>query len=401
MGPTTALELLAEVERIRPLLESCSRRADEERRLVPDVWKAMADAGLFGMLAPKKYGGLELAITDAMTVWEAVARSDSAAAWNLIMTSTLAGFAAWLPETGVRELFEHGPTSVAGALSPPATAHRVDGGWRVTGRVPFASGCYDAAWLAMPAFEMEDGAPKVDPVTGQTTPLGVFFHPSEAQIHDTWYTFGMRGTGSADIEVTDVFVPDHRTMVVGPLAAPAPGFDGPLYRMLPFPGILGEATVSVGIAAAAIEDLIQLARTKVAAYQAVPMREQQLVQFCVGKAKARVDAARDSLHGAGREAYIETIGGPLSLPTKTRLQLAVCFAADVCAEAVRLLHDAAGSSAIRLDRRFERHFRDIHVLTQHTSKSSARYASAGRLLFGLEDDWGGWCDFGDGTPKGR
>jgi alkylation response protein AidB-like acyl-CoA dehydrogenase len=166
--------------------------------------------------------------------------------------------------------------------------------------------------------------------------------------------------------------------------------------MLPFTGILGEATVSVGAAAAAVADLIELARTKVPAYQTVPMREQQLVQYWVGRARARVEAARDTLHRAAQEAYAEASARALlSGDAKIRLQLAVCFAAEVSAEAVRLVHDAAGSSAIRLESRFERHFRDVHVLTQHTSKSSPRYASAGRLLFGLESDWGGWCDLGD------
>ena len=392
--PTLSV-LLDEVERIRPILVEGSVRAEAERRLTDEAWEAMVDAELFGILAPRHYGGFELPITEAMEVWEAVARCDSAAAWNLVMTSTLAAFAAWLPEAGAREIFADGQASVAGALSPPAVATRTAGGWRITGRVPFASGCHQATWLAMPAFEMDGDAPVIDPTTGDTTPLGMFFPRSEARIHDTWHTVGMRGTGSHDIEVTDLFVPEHRTMVIGPLARPAPGFDGPLYRMLPFPGILGEATVSVGIAAAALEELIELARWKVPAYQTAPMRSQQLVQFAVGKAKGRIDSARDTLHCAAQAASTVALSGPLTMEAKIRVQLAACCAAEFCAEAVRIVHDAAGSSAIRLDYRFERHFRDVHVLTQHTSKSSPRYASSGRLLLGLNDDWGGWCDLGD------
>ena len=163
----------------------------------------------------------------------------------------------------------------------------------------------------------------------------------------------------------------------------------------PFPGILGEATVSVGIAAAALDEFIELARWKVPAYQTAPMRSQQLVQFAVGKAKGRVDSARDTLHRAAQQASAAALSGPLTMDAKIRVQLAACCAAEFCAEAVRIVHDAAGSSAIRLDHHFERHFRDIHVLTQHTSKSSPRYASTGRLLLGLDDDWGGWCDLGD------
>ncbi len=309
------------------------------------------------------------------------------------MNQAVAGFAAWLPEDGAKELFGDGPTTVAGALFPPAAAVRVDGGWRITGRVPFGSGCHNARWLAMPAVEMEGEQPKVDATTGQPITYGMFFPREDAEILDTWHTLGMRGTGSADIVATDMFVPDRRVMVVAPLSHPAPGFEGPLYRMVPWTAILGEATVSVGVAAAAVDDVIHLVTTKTPAYQVTPLREQQLAQHVVGRAKARVDAARDTLHRAAEEAYDDAATGSLlSWDSKIRLQLAVSFAAETCAEAVRLVNEAAGSSAIRLGQRFERYFRDAHVLTQHASKASPRYASAGRLLFGLENDWV-WLSF--------
>jgi alkylation response protein AidB-like acyl-CoA dehydrogenase len=101
----------------------------------------------------------------------------------------------------------------------------------------------------------------------------------------------------------------------------------------------------------------------------------------------------DTLYRSAEEAYEDVAGGSLlTWESKVRLQLAVSLAAEACAEAVRLVDEVAGSSAIRLGHRFERHFRDAHVLTQHTSKASPRYATAGRLLFGLENDWV-WLSF--------
>ena len=240
----------------------------------------------------------------------------------------------------------------------------MDGGWRITGQVPFGSGCHNAQWLAMPAAEMEGGRPKVDPATGRPEVFGVFFPRTEAEILDTWHTLGMRGTGSTDFAVRDLFVPDRMTAPVGPLSQPAPGFEGPLFRMWPWTAILGEATVSVGIAAAAVDRAVQLCRTKTAAYNATPLREQQLAQFQMGKAKARVEASRDTLHRAASAAYDEVArsGTGLSPDAKIRLQLAVCFAAEACAEAVRFVNDAVGASSIRLEQPFERHFRDVHVL---------------------------------------
>jgi 3-hydroxy-9,10-secoandrosta-1,3,5(10)-triene-9,17-dione monooxygenase len=200
----------------------------------------------------------------------------------------------------------------------------------------------------------------------------------------------MRGTGSADIAVTDLFVPEHRTVPVAPLRHPPPGFTGPLYRMWPWSGIVGEGVISVGVAAAAVDAAVHLCKTKTPAYQGTALRDQQLAQFLMGKARARVEASRDTINRAAEFAYedVEHSGTLLSPEAKIRLQLAVSFAAEACAEAVRFVNDAVGASSIRLEQLFERHFRDTHTLLQHSDKSSPRYASAGRLMFGLEnDDW--------------
>jgi alkylation response protein AidB-like acyl-CoA dehydrogenase len=287
----------------------------------------------------------------------------------------------------------NGPTTIAGALFPPGAGTRVQGGWKVSGRVPFGSGCQDAAWLGMPFVEIKNGQPVVDPASGQPVVYGALFPRKEAEILDTWHTMGMRGTGSTDFALRDVFIPERRSCLVGPMTNPAPGFEGPIFRVWPLTAVLGEATVSVGVAAAAVDELVKLAATKSPAYSTTPLKEQTLAQHAAGKALGRVNAARDTLHRAAAMAYDDdAAGGLLSTAAKLRVQVAVSFAAEACAEAVRLVHEAAGSSAIRLEFPFERHFRDAHVLTQHSSKSSPRYASAGRLMFGLPNDWV-WLSF--------
>jgi alkylation response protein AidB-like acyl-CoA dehydrogenase len=246
----------------------------------------------------------------------------------------------------------------------------------------------------MPVAEMDGEGAKLDPATGQPKTFAAFFPRSAAKILDTWHMVGMRGTGSTDFAVQDLFVPDRLTAPICPLDKPAPGFEGPLFRIWPWTAILGEATVSVGIAAAAVDQAVRLCKTKTAAYNTVPLREQQLVQFQMGKARSRVEASRDTLYRAAGAAFDETTLSKtrLSSEAKIRLQLAVSFAADACAEAVRHVNDAVGASSIRLGSPFERHFRDVHVLLQHSSKSSARYGSAGRLMFELENDWV-WLNF--------
>jgi alkylation response protein AidB-like acyl-CoA dehydrogenase len=387
-------DLLEAVDRIRPLIKEHADSAEANRQLSGVVYDAMYEAGLFAMLAPKAHGGLELHPVDAMQVWEAVARIDSAAAWNLVMNQAISAYAAWLPPEGAREICRNGPATTAGAFNPPGTATRADGGWRITGRLPFGSGCHQAQWLAMPVVAMDGGRPLIDPVTGQPKTFAAFFPRSAATILDTWHTFGMRGTGSTDFAVQDLFVPHRLTAPIGPLQKPAPGFEGPLFRMWPWTAILGEATVSVGVAAAAVDAAVQLCKTKTPAYNAIPLREQQLAQFQIGKARARVEASRDTLYCAAGAAFDETTLTTMRLSSdaKIRLQLAVSFAAEACTEAARYVNDVVGASSIRLGSPFERHFRDVHVLLQHSSKSSARYGSAGRLMFGLENDWI-WLNF--------
>ncbi len=387
-------ELLERVRRIAPLIGAESEAGETNRRLSGAVWDAMAEAGLFAMLAPRMYGGFELPPVDAMPVWEAVARADPSAAWNLVMNQGAAAMVAWLPAASAREVMRDGPTTVAGALNPPAAARRVDGGWQITGQCPFGSGCHNATWLAMPAVEMDGDKPKVDPATGHPAPFGVLLPRAQGTILDTWHTLGMRGTGSHDFAVRDLFVPDAMTVAIGPLTHPAPGFEGPLYRMWPWCEMVGEGSVLVGTAAAAVDAAVELCRTKTPAYNTTPLREQQLAQFHLGKARARVDAARDTLLGAAIDGYddVARSGAPLSIGSKIRLQLALCFVAEMCAEAVSLVNDVVGASAIRLEQPFERHFRDVHTLIQHSDKSSARYASAGKLMLGLENDWV-WLSF--------
>jgi alkylation response protein AidB-like acyl-CoA dehydrogenase len=122
------------------------------------------------------------------------------------------------------------------------------------------------------------------------------------------------------------------------------------------------------------------------------LREQQLAQFQMGK--ARVETSRDTLYRAAEAAYDDVARSHalLSRDAKIRLQLAACFAAEACAEAVRFVNDVVGTASIRVGQPFERYFRNAHVLLQHSSKSSARYGSAGRLMFGLDNDWV-WLSF--------
>jgi alkylation response protein AidB-like acyl-CoA dehydrogenase len=382
------LEMLDRVESLQPLIAQHAPKAEADRRLTAEVYAALDKAGLFAMLVPEAYGGMQMYPVDVYRVWEALGRIDTAAAWNVVMNGGLTAMAAWLPQAGADQVFANGPTTIAGALNPPCAAVRDDGGWRITGQVPFASGCDHAKWFLLPGMEMDGAEPKLDPVTGQPTPMAMFLPRADATVLDTWHTLGMRGSGSADVAVHDAFVPDELVFPVAPLTSPNPAFDGPTARMFPLHVVHGESVVSIAAAATMVDQLVGLAERKTPSYTLLPLRERELAQCQAGRARALVDASREYLHKTGAEGFAEAATGSLlSSETKIRMQLAGCFAAEACAEAGRLVHAAAGASAIRTELGFERLFRDLHTLSQHASKALPRYGSAGRLMFGLENDW--------------
>jgi alkylation response protein AidB-like acyl-CoA dehydrogenase len=388
---TLVEDLLAKVEDIRPVIERNREWNEANHRLSDEVYDAMIGAGLFRLIIPRAFGGYEMHPVDAYRIYWAVSRIDAATGWNLQIAAAAAGFAPWLPAAGGEEVFAAGPDTIsAGAFFPPAAAVRVPGGFRVTGRTPFASGCDRAQWLLMPGMEMDGDQPKLNPATGQPDGLVLFFPRADVQVIPNWNTLGMRGTGSNDIAVNDVFVPDHRVGVIGPLTDPPPAFAGPLYRLFPMTGIHTESIPSVASAERAIEDLVELAKNKTANYSTVRLADRELVQHHIGKAKSLVGAARSYLFGSISDAFDSVVrDGRMTEHDKKECQLAACFAAEASAEAVDIIHEAAGSSGFRLEQPFERYFRDVHTLSQHASKSVNRYTSVGMLEVGLPPDWFG------------
>ena len=376
---------LEAVERIRPVLEECAAEAEAQRALPDAAYDAMLGEGLFRMLTPRAFGGLERHPVEALRAIEAVARIDSAAGWCLNISHAVGSFACWLPKEGGEEVYARGgDTLVAGGFFPPAPSVPVEGGWRVTARCRFASGCHRAQWFLVPIVEVDDESSKYDPHTQDPPHLGCFIPRDEVELVDNWHTGGMRGTFSAEVVVDDVFVPDRRILHVKRRDERPPAYTGPLYGTAPWFGIHGEAAVSLGIAGAAIDEFVELALRKTPGLVRVPLHDREMAQHHVARATALVDAGRVFLNDAISEAYSDAEReGWFSDSSRLRCQLAACFAAESSAEAVDLVCEAAGTSASRLAYGFERHHRDIHFLAKHADKSYARYEDVGKMMFGI------------------
>ena len=210
----------------------------------------------------------------------------------------------------------------------------------------------------------------------------------EAVIVDNWRTLGMRGTGSHDVVITDVFVPFSHTAVLAPYQTPGSAYEGPLYKFTIWTSISVLAPPALGIARAAIDDLLELATRKTPAYLATPLRDRASVQAAIGETEATLGAGRAYLYEALREIWEKALEGHLiDMPGKLKLQLAATYAVAAAVSVVDLVHKAVGATGIRDEHRFQRYFRDIHTIEQHAYVSTARYESAGQYFLGVPIEW--------------
>jgi alkylation response protein AidB-like acyl-CoA dehydrogenase len=384
----TVESLLDSVKEIAPILRAHSEESEKARRLSRPAVDAMLKAGLYSLSRPKAAGGFELDPVSMFRVVEEVAREDSASGWNLQLSIAAHFLLAWLPEEGAAEILE-GPREVilGTSFTPKGQAIPVDGGYRVTGQWPFVSGAHDCNWFLFIPFVMDGDQPRRND-HGVAIQRFVWVPAANASIVDTWYTLGMCGTGSHDVAISDLFVPERHTAPLAPLEQPAKTYQGPLYRLTLWPPIALLAPPALGVARAAINDLIELASIKTPTFTGSPLRERQVVQRQVAEAEATLGAGRAFLHETFRENWEAAVqGAAITLDRKLKMQLATTHANRAAAKAVDLVHDAAGASAIRNQYRFQRYFRDAHTMTQHAGSSTSRYESVGALMLGVQSDW--------------
>jgi alkylation response protein AidB-like acyl-CoA dehydrogenase len=388
MSQTSTSPLLKSVAEIAPVLRLNSAEAEETRTLPKASYDAMVEAGLFRMFIPKSLGGLQTDVVSGFEAIEAVARVDSAAAWCLQIGAATVGIAALLPEAGVQEVFSNPNATLAGGFHPPGAAVPVEGGYRISGRWGWASGCQHATWIMCPGLQMKDGAPETTP-DGEPIERVGFCLASEVQVVDTWYSMGMRGTGSHDVVARDVFVPEQRAAIFRPFTVePNHAFDGPFVRMGIMPTILGNAIVALAIARTALDQSLDLVRSKVPAHMQTPPVQRSTVQGHLGRAEATISAARAYFFDSLAAGWGAAQRGPVGIEERKHLQLAASYAAESAARAVDYIHAAVGGDGVLEARHdFARHFRDVHTITQHALCSGARFESAGQVMLGLETDW--------------
>jgi alkylation response protein AidB-like acyl-CoA dehydrogenase len=384
---TTVDEVLGRVAELEPMIRSASAKAEIERRFSAHVSDALRDAGFYHLFRPRSRGGLELDPVSAFRVIEELSRIDSAVGWNVFIANAGEPFGAWFSDETTAEVFGSPMSVTAGSVFPPRRAVPVSGGYRLSGRCPFNSNCHAATWFGGMAYVYDDGVQRLDE-NGAPVTLLTLFPREQAEIIDNWDTLGMRGTGSHDVNVDDLFVPAERAVPLKPLEQPSPAYSGPWHRLTIWPSVGCNAIPALGIAQAAIDEFAELAMNKTPSFTTTMLKDRPIVQLRFARAVAKVESARAYLHDAFDAAWQGALDGrSLDLAGKARLLLASSHAPMAAAEAVDLIHSLAGTAGIRNDQAFQRHFRDVHVITQHAFVSESRMEAVGQVRFGLEPNW--------------
>ncbi|MEA3215127.1 MAG: hypothetical protein QOJ19_1283, partial [Acidimicrobiia bacterium] len=346
---------------------------------------AMAEAGLWRILTPRTYGGWEAGLRAQVDTVMTMAKADPAAGWVQMVINAHAWIVGSFPVPCQDEVFGSDPDArVPGALAAQGRARRVDDGWRLTGRWQFASGVDHGDWLMMGAIA--DHLPE-SPERG----LHVVVPKSELFVDDTWFTLGLRGTGSKDLVAEDLFVPAHRAMPTRLL------FDGKSphgerhathFNRLPVLVCLsiqlGGAVV--GIAQGALELYIERTKGRREVYTGKPRVENVGTQLRVAESATEIKtAAMLARAAADRCDQVARTGVELTMDERAELKWQAAYVNELCRRATDRLFASAGSHAIYNDNVLQGRYRDINTACHHAAVDYDSTAEMyGRTLLGLE-----------------
>lgn len=368
---------LAAVTTLGPSIAAAALSTERERRVSTALLTSLRDAGVFRMGLPREVGGSATDLPTMLAVFEEVARHDGSAGWvagigagtNFVLTA--------LPPTVVHEVFAADSDTISGGTwMTRGRAVRVEGGYRVSGRWPFGSGCQHCGWLIGGCVVLDEGGPLLD--DRERPPVRVtLFRGEDVVIHDTWTVSGLRGTGSHDYEVKDLFVPDEHSFRM----ADARGAFAFAHARMPLMGMLAAmlAAVLLGMARGALDTLAQQVRGHRAG--GAPVKDRPLIQVRVAEAEALVRSARAFVFGTSERVWAKAVAGEtIPLEDDVLLRLASSHAARACCEAAHLAFTAGGTAALYHDNPLQRFHRDILAGQQHGMVAFYSYEALGRDL---------------------
>ena len=370
--------LLQAVASIRDILAAHADEAEALRTLPQASVAALRESGLFTLKMPAVLGGAEADPVTQVEVIEAVSYIDPSTGWSLMIGAGGLSFCAFLPDEAIEKMFYGGriPT-LAGAIMP-GRAIAVNGGYRVTGRWSWASGIRHAEWIAAHVLvERQKGGPPESRLA-MLPAVGV-------AIHDVWHVAGLKGTGSCDFSVTDLFVPEGFTF---DLRAMQPKRGGPLYQ-LGLPGLLINefAGFALGAGRRALDAIIDLAQTKRRGYgKQTSLAERAVFQHMLGESDLRLRAVRGLIIALLEKAWETVCAGKRPDPQlQVELRSATTLLSDVAVDVATQAFRYGGGSAVHLDNILQRCLRDLQVGAAHLMVSDSAYELHGQCLLGMPE----------------
>jgi 3-hydroxy-9,10-secoandrosta-1,3,5(10)-triene-9,17-dione monooxygenase len=376
------------LEAVQDLLPGIAARADaceRDRRVPVETIAELKEAGVFAMLQPKRWGGLEADPVEFYEVVRTIASVCGSTGWVASVVGVHPWQLALFPNEAQEDVWASDPTTlVSSSYAPTGRLTPVQGGYRATGRWSFSSGCDHCAWVLLGALVMgADGKP-VDFLT-------ILVPRPDYRIDDVWDVVGLRGTGSNDIVIDDVFVPAYRTLSFNDVSAlRCPGQlenTAPLYK-LPFGTVFAYTitTPIIGIATGAYNAHIERMRERTRiSYGGQKVSGDSFAHVRVARAASDIDASWLQLERNLDEEMTFTIAGeeiPMELRARARRDQVA--ASERCVNAISLLFKNSGGHALRNGNPIERAWRDGNAGSVHAANDTERWlAMYGKFAFGL------------------
>ncbi len=374
-------------------LEAVIRRGGDEaqqlRRCPSFVIDELVEAGFFRFTLPRELGGEDASVGRTIEVLEAISAIDASVGWNVMLGSEINAMAAGgMPTELAEEVYLANPQVImCGGGGPGTTPSRAvaqpDGSYRIWAHTTFISGCHNATWcfVVAPVFDGDE----IRLINGAPTVKLWMLHRDQWEIRDTWDVAGLRGSGSHDVVTEGGIVPERFVEV--DLVTMPPLYENPVYRIpVPLRLAYNKAAVSIGVARGALDEFAVLASTKTPMLSSTPLRDRPVAQYRMGEGEATLRAARAFLFEAMGSVEEELWAGR-DAPSAERTQiarLACTHAANASMQVVDSIHNAAGTSAMRMDSPLERKLRDAHGCATHRWVAHPLYAELGKIFLGHE-----------------
>ena len=373
--------LIERTRELLPLLRENALRTEELRRVADENIAALVDAGIFRMTVARRYGGYESDLETQYEVLGAIATACPSTSWVATILTAMLWLAGMFPDEAQDEVFADPRVRVASVFSIGGAARPVDGGVVLSGRWPFNTGCHHAQWAILAAL-LED--PAAAPL-----PVNLLIPYSQLAILDDWYATGMAGTGSNTTVAQDVFVPAHRVLPVPALMAhdlpSARNHDAPYWDRPFVPWLIAQAAgTPVGAARGAFEEFMERLPGRAITYTDYASQAQAPITHSqVGEALMKIDSA--DAHGRRANDLVERhTAAEATTETRVRARTHAAYATLLAREAVDILFQASGASAIQASVPIQRYQRDIQALANHAFMAApAALELLGRVVCGL------------------